>query len=319
MLASVYVGDDALAVDDVPVPELVPGEVRIEVSHCGICGTDLHLVLEQIARPGTILGHEWAGTIVALGDGVEGWAVGDRVVCGPAPGCGVCRACLRGRPSVCHERPIVDHLAFRGAFARYVRADAARLLRIPDSLSTRVAALTEPVAIAQHAVRLSGVTSNDRASRRVRALEVGAARVVVPEDLPPGPMGRPVPEPYAVVFECSGKASAAERALDQADFGGTFMFVGTGHEQPRVNHNRVIILELELLGAYNYGTEGWQPALDLLASGALPVDALIDADDVFLDGLLPAMERLAAGEIPAKVMVRPVSERSEGTMREASK
>ena len=86
------------------------------------------------------------------------------------------------------------------------------------------------------------------------------------------------------------------------------MFVGTGHDQPRVNHNRVIILELELLGAYNYDAEGWQPALDLLASGALPVDALIDADDVFLDGLLPAMERLAAGEIPAKVMVRPVRE-----------
>lgn len=336
MTASVYVGDGALAVESVPIPELAPGEVRIEISHCGICGTDLHLVLEKIARPGTILGHEWAGTIVALAEGVEGWAVGDRVVCGPIPGCGVCRACVRGRPSVCHERPPVDHLAFRGAFAQYVRADASRLLRIPDSLPTRTAALTEPVAIAQHAVRLSGVTPNDRVlitgagpvgmlilavlhaqgvrdvtvsepapSRRVRALEVGAARVVEPDDLPPGPMGHPVPEPYSVVFECSGKAAAAERALDQVDFGGTFMFVGTGHDQPRVNHNRVIILELELLGAYNYDAEGWQPALDLLASGALPVDALIDADDVLLDGLLPVMERLAAGEIPAKVMVRP--------------
>jgi (R,R)-butanediol dehydrogenase/meso-butanediol dehydrogenase/diacetyl reductase len=162
MVASVYVGDGVLTVDDVAVPELLPGDVRIEVSHCGICGTDLHLVLEQIARPGTILGHEWAGTIVALGDGVAGWSVGDRVVCGPIPGCGVCRACVRGRPSVCHERPLTDHLAFRGAFARYVRADASRLLRIPETLPTRSAALTEPVAIALHAVNLSGVTVDDR-------------------------------------------------------------------------------------------------------------------------------------------------------------
>jgi len=91
------------------------------------------------------------------------------------------------------------------------------------------------------------------------------------------------------------------------------VFVGTGHEQPRVNHNRVIILELTLLGAYNYDPGGWQPALDLLASGALPVDRLIHADDVTLDGLGDAMVRLAAGEIPAKAMVRPVASSSAPT------
>jgi threonine dehydrogenase-like Zn-dependent dehydrogenase len=111
-----------------------------------------------------------------------------------------------------------------------------------------------------------------------------------------------------VVFECSGKATACERALDQVDFAGTFVFVGTGHDQPRVNHNRVIILELTLIGAYNYDAAGWGPALDLLASGALPVEQLIHPDDVLLDGLGAAMERLAAGDIPAKVLVRPTTE-----------
>jgi len=336
MLAAVYAGDGALTVDAVAVPEIGPGKVLVEISHCGVCGTDLHLVHERIARPGTVLGHEWAGTIAAVGDGVTGWAVGDRVVCGPVPGCGACRACRMRRPSVCLRRPPVDHLSFRGAFARYVQADAARLLRVPDGLSLRHAALTEPVAIAIHAVNLSGVTPEDRvlvtgagpvgmlilavlrargvhdvvvsepaAARRVRALEVGAAAVIVPEDLPVPEMGRPVAAPFSVAFECSGHASACESALDQLDFAGTFVFVGTGHRPPRVNHNRVIILELSLLGAYNYDPEGWQPALDLLASGALPVELLIHAEDVLLDGLGDAMDRLAAGDIPAKVMVRP--------------
>jgi 2-desacetyl-2-hydroxyethyl bacteriochlorophyllide A dehydrogenase len=336
MPAAVYVGDGVLAVREVDVPDLGPADVLVEVSHCGVCGTDLHLVLERIARPGSVLGHEWAGTIAALGSDVTGWSVGDRVVAGPSPGCGQCRACNRGRPSVCLRRAPVDHLAFRGAYARYVRVEAERLVRIPDALSTRAGALCEPTAVAMHAVTLSGVTPADRVlitgagpvgmlilavlraqgvrdvtvsepapARRARALEVGATRVIVPEDLPDAPMGAPVAEPYSVVFECSGKASAAQAALDQLDFAGTLVLVGTGHDHPRVNHNRVIILELTLVGAYNYDAAGFEAALDLLASGALPLGALVEPDDVPLDGLLTAMERLAAGEIPAKVMVRP--------------
>lgn len=337
MPAAVYVGDGALAVREVPVPEPGAGEVLVEISHCGICGTDLHLVRERIARPGSVLGHEWVGTVAALGEGVDGWRIGQRVVAGPAPGCGECRSCRRGRPSVCLRRPPVDHLSFRGAFARYVRVDASRLVRVPDELSTRAAALAEPTAVALHAVNLSDVTPEDRvlltgagpvgllilavlrargvhdvvvsepaASRRVRALEVGAAGVALPEDLPPGPRGRPVARPFSVVFECSGRAAAAEAALDQLGFAGTFVFVGTGHERPRVDHNRVIILELTLLGAYNYDAGGFGPALELLASGALPVDALLHPDDVSLDGMGAVIERLAAGEIPGKVLVRPV-------------
>ena len=343
MPAAVYVGDGTLEVQSVPVPEPRPGAVLVDVSHCGVCGTDLHLVLEQYARPGTILGHEWAGTIAGLGDGVVGWEIGARVVCNPTPGCGACRACRSGRPSVCLRREPPDLLEFRGAFCRSVVAPADRLLRVPDGLSTRAAALTEPTAIAIHTVDLSGVAPDDRVlvtgggpvgllttavlrvrgvtditvsepspARRDRALEVGASAAVAPEDLPRAPMGRPVTDPYTVAFECSGHASAAEAALDQLDYAGTLVFVGTGSAFPAVNHNRVIVLELTMIGAYNYGADGFVSALALLASGDLPLDLLIEADDVLLDTLGPTLSRLAAGELAGKVMVRPELSRADG-------
>ena len=118
-------------------------------------------------------------------------------------------------------------------------------------------------------------------------------------------MGQPVDAPFAIAFECSGHASAAETALDQLDYAGTLVFVGTGRDMPRINHNRMIVLELTAIGAYNYDAEGFVPALALLASGALPLDLLIDSRDVLLDGVLRAMEQLADGDPPGKVMVRP--------------
>jgi 2-desacetyl-2-hydroxyethyl bacteriochlorophyllide A dehydrogenase len=235
------------------------------------------------------------------------------------------------------QRRPPDLLDFsRGAFCRYKVAPAERLLRIPDALSTRAAALTEPTAIALHTVNLAGVTPDDRvlvtgggpvgllttavlrtrgvhdivvsepsAVRRERALAVGATSVVGPDELPRAPMGRPVDRPFTVAFECSGNAAAAEAALDQLDYAGTFVFVGTGHTPPRVNHNRVIVMEQTIIGAYNYDAAGFAPALDLLASGQLPLDLLIEPVDIGLDDVLPTMHRLAEGALPGKVMVRP--------------
>ena len=114
-----------------------------------------------------------------------------------------------------------------------------------------------------------------------------------------------MPEPFSVVFECSGNAAAGESAIEQLDFAGICVLVGTGHDFPRLNHNRVIVLENTILGSYNYDADGFAAALALLASGAMPLDALVEPVDVFLDELLPVMQRCAAGEVPGKVMVRP--------------
>jgi threonine dehydrogenase-like Zn-dependent dehydrogenase len=118
-------------------------------------------------------------------------------------------------------------------------------------------------------------------------------------------MTRPVTEPYAVVFECSGHASAAEAGFNQLDYAGTLVIVGTGFEPPKINQNRMIIFELEIIGAYNYNDEGFQPAVDLLDSGTLPFDALIEPDNVPLSDVMVSMEQLARGEIASKVMVQP--------------
>jgi (R,R)-butanediol dehydrogenase / meso-butanediol dehydrogenase / diacetyl reductase len=336
MPAAVYLGSGVVEVQEIPVPELAEHGALVEVSHCGICGTDLHFVLEGMGRKGSVFGHEWAGTVVALGSSAPATvAIGAAVVAADRPGCGECRACRSGRPSVCSKRAAPNYFGGTGAFTRYMHVDAQRLLPLPAGLSLRAAALTEPVAIAMHAHSLSGVRPGDRVlvtgagpvgllmtavlkaagvddvtvsepapARRERAAALGAI-AVTPDSLPAAPMGRPVAEPFTFAFECSGRAAAVEAALDQPDRAGTFVFLGTGAEAPRVNHNRVIIMELTLIGSYNYDDRGFEAALDLLASGRLPVDLLIEPDDVTLDAVGSTMQRLGAGELAGKVLVVP--------------
>ena len=348
MEASVYVGDGVLEVQDVAGPEPGPGEVLIEIAQCGICGTDLHLVLERIARPGTVLGHEWAGTIAATGDGVEGWSVGaagrvrPRARVRRMPG-------LPRRPTVGVPAPPADRPPLVPRRVRPVRRRTGRPAgRGARPAAVRAAALTEPTAVALHAVTLSGVTPDDRVlvtgagpvgllvtavlhaqgvhdvtvsepapARRERALQVGAARAVTPDALPKPSMGSPVAEPYTVVFECSGRADAGEAAIDQLDFAGTCVLVGTGHEFPRLNHNRVIVLENTIIGSYNYDAGGLRAALELLASGRMPLDELIEPVDVLLDELLPrdaALRRRRAagqGDGPTEDEPRREEERSD--------
>ncbi len=335
MPAAVYVGGGRLRVEEVPVPEPGPGDLLVEVSACGICGSDLHLVLEQYAHPGAILGHEWSGRVVGGGPGASS-GPGDRVVFEPTPGCGHCRPCRRGRPSVCVRRPASDMRDMRGAFARYVTVPSTNVFHLPDSLATRAAALAEPTAIALHAVELADVTAEDRvlvagagpvgliiiavlhalgvsditvsepvALRRDRAMAVGALSAIPPAQMTDPGVGARVDRPYAVAFECSGRAAAGEQALGQLDVAGTLVFVGTGSTPTRVNHNRMIIMELEAIGTFNYSADGFGPAVGLLDSGALPIDMLIEEHDVPLSGVMDAMTQLARGEIAAKVLVRP--------------
>jgi len=90
MRVVVYQGRGEVTVEERPVPDVGPRDVLLEVSHCGICGSDIHFVLEGWGRPGSVEGHEYTGQVVAVGADVTRWAVGDAVVGGPSPRCGTC-------------------------------------------------------------------------------------------------------------------------------------------------------------------------------------------------------------------------------------
>lgn len=339
LVAAVLQGPGRVSIEARPVPELGPDDVLSAVDLCGICGSDLHLVLEGWARPGTWQGHEWVGHVVAVGPAVERWKVGDQVVGGPGQRCGTCPACVAGRPSLCEDRDAPGQVAEAGAFATHKVTRASELLVLPEGLDPRAAALAEPLAVALHAVHQGGVGPGSRVlvlgagpigalaiaamaamgvgdivcvepneARRDLARRVGATRLGVPEDLEVPSIAEPsrvVDGAVDVVLECSGKASAMEAGLAQLVRAGTLVLVGAGIEPPRFDPNRILLNELVVTGAFNYDDDGFEQALALLAGGDLPVDALLEPGEVPLDGLVEAMRDLAGGRRAGKVLVRP--------------
>jgi len=337
MLAAVYEGDGAIAVRSVSAPQPGPDEAVLEISHCGICGSDLHFVVEGWSSAGSVHGHEYSGTVVATGSAVGGWMPGDRAVGGPGPGCGSCPPCRAGRAQLCLHRDQPGRAPSRGAWATYKLVRADHLHRIPDGLDLRTAALSEPLAVALRGVRQSRVQPGGRALvcgagpiglltvaalralgvddvtvsepstiRRELALSVGATAVVTPDELdqPTSPT-QLVARPFDAAIECSGRPEAITAALAQLGRGGVLVLSGTGMQRPPLEFLRVILNELVITGAFEYSGEDFADAIELLASGRLPTERLIDADDVPLAGVQQAVQRLAAGEIAGKVMVVP--------------
>jgi len=337
MRAAVYAGDGAFVVEERPTPTPADDEVLIAVDYCGICGTDVHGVRDGWGRPGSIFGHEYAGRIAALGREVTAWTVGERVTAEPGLVCGRCAFCVGGRPSLC-TRSLAALLegSFQGAFAEYVLVNARQLHRVPPGLDPRAAALAEPLAVALHAIGRSGVraggtalvtgagplgclhvaamkalgvaevaVSEPSATRRTAALAAGADRACAPEELVEPPPFADVDRPVDVVLECSGHPAAFSAGLAQLRPGGTLVIVGTGAAPPTLDHHRVILKELVVTGAFNYDANGFEEALRLLASGRLPLDALIAPEDVPLAGITSAIDRLASGAVGAKLLVVP--------------
>ncbi len=179
MRAGVYLEPGRVALVERPLPEPGPGEVRVRVTACGLCGTDLHLVHspQPIVAPGSTMGHEMAGVVDALGPGVDGLAGGEPVVVEPLASCGDCGPCREGRDSICRDLEFYG-LRRPGGFADAVVVPAHRLYRVPETLPPALAALAEPFAVAVHGLRLAGFDDR-RPPKRLLILGAGAIGLAV--------------------------------------------------------------------------------------------------------------------------------------------
>ena len=167
MNAAVWHGYKDVRIEELPVPSIPAGHVRIKVAYAGICGTDRHEYVGPnfipVAKPHRLtgrtapltLGHEFTGVIEAVGEGVTDWKQGDRVTANGTLCCKKCAMCRSGRYNVCEKLGFLG-VGTDGAFADYVVVDADRLFRVPDAVTLRQGALAEPLACGIHATRLLG-------------------------------------------------------------------------------------------------------------------------------------------------------------------
>lgn len=167
MKAAVWYGYKDVRIEERPEPSPKAGQVKIAVDWAGICGTDRHeyegpnfIPVEKPHRltgrvAPLIIGHEFSGRIVELGEGVTGWEVGDRVTANGTLNCGACEACLSGRYNICRKLGFVG-VGDDGTFAEYVVFGAEKLFAIPEGVSRREAAVAEPLACGIHATNLLG-------------------------------------------------------------------------------------------------------------------------------------------------------------------
>jgi len=302
-------GPGRIVLCDVELPDPDVGEVLIEVAACGICGSDLHQLTGRWPQPTYALGHELAGTVVALGSEVTAAAVGDRVCVEPFIYCGHCRYCMSGRYFQCPEMGFLT-LTADGAFSRYMLTPAYSLYKLPDSVSFEVGALAEPLAVGIHAARLSGVGAADTVlvlgagaiglmcvaaarhmgARRVlvtgrhahqaqAALALGADAVLSTDtDELKQQLGGELPD---VVLEAVGsEARTLQQAIDVAAPLGRIALMG-GNTAPMdgIDFSRVIMKELTLFGSGCYSQFGtcrdFSLAVDALAAKPAVFESLI--------------------------------------------
>lgn len=171
MKAAVFKGaGQPLAIETIPDPTPAPTEMVIKIARCGICGTDISMTSghgEQ-SPVGSVLGHEFAGEVVAVGSSVARWKVGDLVAPMSFVPCGACPDCLKGEPMWC-----AGWIGGAGGFAQYGKGGHLASVKLPENVSLKEAALIEPVAVGLHAVRLAEMKPN------ARVLVIGAGPIAL--------------------------------------------------------------------------------------------------------------------------------------------
>ncbi len=162
MKAAIWYGGKDIRVEDVPKPEIRSDEVLVEVKAVGICGSELHAYegVSKRRKSPLVMGHEFSGVIAEVGDKVEGFKKGDRVVVDPLSRCGVCEQCTVGRGNVCRNVKLLG-LHVSGAFAEYALAPARNCYKLPDHVSFEEGSVVEPLSVGVHAVNRTPIKLGD--------------------------------------------------------------------------------------------------------------------------------------------------------------
>ncbi len=327
-----------LIVTTVDDPRPASDEVVIEVAHCGICGSDLHVTEYGFVPKGTILGHEFAGTIVDVGrDVTSGWKVGDRVTALPIQACRTCEACTDGLPGLCSTGLFTGTtLTNPGAYAQYVKARGVMLQALPAGVSFADGAMVEPLAVSHHAVGLAGdltgasvlvigagpigvgaalfarlagarhvVVSEPSPTRRQRALDVGATHALDPK-------AGSVAEGFAaiagrrpqVVFECVGNPGLLQQAMELAGVRGRVIVAGVCFGEDQISPMTGIMKEVNLQFSQCYTERDFAGVIDALAKGRADASPMLTQIIGF--GELPAaFEALRKPTDQCKLLIDP--------------
>ena len=165
MKASRFLGNKTFAVTDLPTPHAGPGELVLRNQVCGVCGTDVHIYHGEPGsadvNPPVVLGHEYSGEVVEVGEGVTGFAVGDHVTVDPNIYCGHCAYCQNGKKQLCPSMEAIG-VTRDGGFAQYSRIPASQAFKLEPTVPWEAAAMAEPLACCLHGIDLAGIQAGDK-------------------------------------------------------------------------------------------------------------------------------------------------------------
>jgi len=290
MLAAFSGGKEKIEVKDTPVPAPGAGEVLLRVRACGICGSDLHFYRGEFpALPTISPGHEFAGEVTEVGEGVQGFASGHRVVAEPWRTCRECSSCRTGSYHLCPERVLLGTFA-PGGLAEYVTVPDYTLYPLPDALDYELAALVEPLAVAVHGLHLVDLSFGERvvilgggsigvmaalAARALGAAEVivtyryehqakaalaaGATRAVQAEEA----AGLAKEKPDVVVETVGGRADTLNQAIGLVRPGGRVSVLGLFTGPVQVDALTLVLNEVRATGGITYCRRGRHSDFDV--------------------------------------------------------
>jgi 2-desacetyl-2-hydroxyethyl bacteriochlorophyllide A dehydrogenase len=338
MKAILYSDWEKLELVEVPVPEPVAGEVLIRVGHVGICGSEIECVVQRHPRrkPPLIMGHEFAGTIEALGEGVTGLKVGQKVAVNPIVACWKCRWCRQGRPNLCERRQLLS-MNRPGAFAEFVTAPAENCYPLPEGMTTREGAIVEPVANAVHAVRLAQTVLPEKVivfgagpiglvcaqvakafgATFVAIVEIVRERIDIAKNFADAVINPTAEDVIAKVRELTngqgfdlaldavGRSITRRLAVESVHPTGVVVWVGLHEDETSVPGMQIIYGEKVIRGSSAYTDADFATALQLIASGKVEVKSWVQ--EFPLDEGVEIFWRLARGEAPniVKALLRP--------------